>query len=99
MTAAAIVANGPRLRIERYDATTGRLLASAPVQAGAQDVDIAEGVAVYRIGNAIHVFTRVQPALLARTAATPIGLSIAGHRVAWAENVRGHGRIQSVTLR
>ena len=31
-------------------------------------------------------------------AATPIGLSIAGRRIAWAENVGGRGRIQSVTV-
>jgi len=36
------------------------------------------------------------PRHIATAAATPIGLSIAGHTVAWAENVRGQGRIRTV---
>jgi hypothetical protein len=31
--------------------------------------------------------------------ATPVGLSIAGTRVAWAENVRGRGYVRAVGVR
>jgi hypothetical protein len=49
----------------------------------------------YRVGRSIHVVGRGE---VARAAAAPIGLSIDGRRIAWAENVRGSGRIQSLTL-
>jgi hypothetical protein len=31
--------------------------------------------------------------------AEPIGLSIEGRRIAWAVNIKGHGRIVALTLR
>jgi hypothetical protein len=42
-------------------------------------------------GEASHV--------LAHSAGLPLGPSIEGRRVAWAEDVNGHGRILSLTLR
>ena len=35
---------------------------------------------------------------LAVAQVTPVGLSIEGRRVAWAENLNGRGRIRAVTL-
>jgi hypothetical protein len=37
--------------------------------------------------------------LVARAAGTPIGLSIVGRRIAWAENLRGGARVRAITLR
>jgi hypothetical protein len=50
---------------------------------------------VYRRGHSIRV---VGLGEVARAAAEPIGLSIDGRRIAWAESVDGRGRIRSVTL-
>jgi hypothetical protein len=35
---------------------------------------------------------------LAQAGSTPVGLSIEGSRVAWAENIMGRGRIRSLTV-
>jgi hypothetical protein len=37
--------------------------------------------------------------VLWKTTGTPIGLSIEGNRIGWAENVKGHGRIVTLTVR
>ena len=50
---------------------------------------------VYRVGRSIRVLGRGE---VARAAAVPVGLSIDGRRIAWAENVNGRGRIQAITL-
>ncbi len=39
-----------------------------------------------------------RPRIIARAAATPIGLSLVGRRVAWAENFRKSARVRAVTL-
>jgi hypothetical protein len=35
---------------------------------------------------------------VAETVGAPIGLSLEGNRVAWAENVKGRGRIRALNL-
>jgi len=47
-----------------------------------------------RLADAVTGRTRV----LAEAEADPIGLSIEGKRIAWAENVRGNGRVREVVL-
>lgn len=54
--------------------------------------------AVYAIGNAIYLLRGQTRQLVARAAAAPIGLSIEGRRIAWAENVHGKGRIRTLTI-
>lgn len=60
----------------------------------------AGGAIVFRVGLSIRwVDTATkQVHAVAKAAATPIGLSIAGQRIAWAENVGGRGRIRAVTI-
>jgi len=60
----------------------------------------AEGAVVFRVGLSIRwVDTATnQVRTVAKAAATPIGLSIAGQRIAWAENIGGRGRIRAITL-
>jgi hypothetical protein len=55
---------------------------------------------VFRDGRSIRVADAHTNAVrgVARAAATPIGLSIEGARIAWGENVRGHGRIRELLL-
>jgi hypothetical protein len=55
---------------------------------------------VFRVGRSIRALDvktkRVRT--IATAAATPIGLSIAGRRVAWAENFAGRARIRAIVL-
>ncbi len=97
--AAVLVATGSQLRIERYDIRSGRLTGRTDVPGATQDIDVAGANVVFRVDRTIYLFRGVRPIVLARTSSPPIGLSIVDHRVSWAENVDGHGRIETLTLR
>jgi hypothetical protein len=85
--------------IRRFDARNGTYLStSGPLAIGATDLSTSSGGIVFRVGREIYRLRGRTPQLLARARATPIGLSIEGRRVAWAENVHGHGRIRALTL-
>ncbi len=84
-----------------YDTATGKLLHSLAVKNTASpEIGVGTTAIVYRVGRAIktvdmrtlHVHT------VTTAASTPIGLSIAGDRIAWAEDVDGRGRIRAVTI-
>lgn len=77
---------GGEASFTRVPATVGRVAVATPG-------------AVYAVGSAIYLLRSQQPQRVWRAAAPPIGLSIEGHRIAWAENVHGHGRIRTVTVR
>lgn len=93
-------------QIEFY-APTGEPIRNVVVPAGATDLSMAGMKAVFRVGRSIRtVGVRTESARQIATAkATPIGLSIEGRRVAWAENVKVHrhralrGRIRAITVR
>ena len=55
---------------------------------------------VLRAGRSIRMvdIARRRTLVVARAAADPIGVSIEGRRIAWAENIGGRGRVRSVTL-
>jgi hypothetical protein len=55
---------------------------------------------VFNTGRAISALnTRSHHiARLATTATNPLDLSVSGRRVAWAENINGHGRIRTLEL-
>lgn len=55
--------------------------------------------AAYAVGSAIYLLRAQRPQLVARAGGAPIGLSIEGRRLAWAENVHGRGRIRTMSLR
>jgi hypothetical protein len=100
-TAAGLVHDGKRARVEVYDARKGSRLARASVPLGAKDLSIAGRTIVYRVGRTIYVldWRRGAPTKLAVAKARPYGLSIEGRRVAWAENLsRGMSRVRAVTL-
>jgi hypothetical protein len=65
------------------------------VAASATALGMSRYAIVYRVGRSIRIVGRGE---VAHAAALPIGLSIDGRRIAWAENVNGRGRIQAITL-
>jgi hypothetical protein len=90
------------LRIAWYDPASGNLRGSVPVPAGtAPELTASDHVVVFRVGRSIRsvAVATQKVTTLTQAAATPIGLSIAGARVAWAENVKGRGRIRALTVR
>ena len=82
--------------IERYDAAHERLIARrARPPLARTDLSIGTGAIVFRVGNTIYRWwNTARPAVLWRSPAKPIGLSIEGRRIAWAAN----GRIRALTL-
>lgn len=92
-------------RIELRDARTGGYwnvggeASFTKVAVTVRGVAVGTPGALYAVGSAIYVLPAQKPRLVARAAGAPIGLSIEGRRIAWAENVRGKGRIRSLTLR
>lgn len=93
-----------RRQIQLYDARTGAFWASGGeavvtrVPLTVNRVSVGTPGAVYSVGKAIYLLRRQQPQLVARAAGTPIGLSIEGRRIAWAETAHGKGRIRSLTV-
>jgi hypothetical protein len=84
-----------------FDPTSGAPLGSVSVPAAtAPALSASGGLIVFRVDRSIRAVDidtqRVR--ILAKAGATPIGLSIDGGRIAWAENVGGRGRIRSVTV-
>jgi hypothetical protein len=93
--------SGARLVLDWYEVDSGKPLGSLRLPKGAAStISVGDHVIVFRVGRSIrtvdidtqHVTT------VTTAAATPIGLSVAGDRIAWAENVGGRGRIRAVTL-
>jgi Tol biopolymer transport system component len=97
-TASAVVRVGPSRRLEIY-APRRRTVAlprtPAPTLVGGSGTTL-----VLRLGRDIYaVDARTgRRRLLARAEATPIGLSIAGRRVAWAENSGGRAYVRAVEV-
>ena len=90
-----------RLELDWYDVTTGKPLGTLKLPLGAAPtLSVGDSTIVFRVGRSIRAVAvhgkRVRT--VAKAAGTPIGLSIAGNRIAWAENVAGRGRIRAVTL-
>jgi hypothetical protein len=86
--------------IERYAADGGALLATSSVpRATPSALSISSAGIVYRVGNKIYLLAGRSPKLVWKASGTPIGLSIEGKRIAWAENVKGRGRIVALAIR
>lgn len=90
-----------RLVLDWYDVSTGKPLGTLRLPAGAAPaLSVSDSAIVFRVGRSIRAVGVQSKHVrkVARAAATPIGVSIAGNRIAWAENVAGRGRIRAVTL-
>jgi hypothetical protein len=64
----------------------------------ASEVSVAKAGVVYRVGAKIYLVGTGKPMLVWKASSTPIGLSIEGRRIGWAENVKGRGRVITLTL-
>jgi hypothetical protein len=90
--------------IELYDARTGGYWFSggegvfAKVPVTVTRVAVGAEDAVYSVGNRIYLLRRQPTQLVWRAKAPPIGLSIEGRRIAWAENAGKQGRIHALTV-
>jgi hypothetical protein len=83
--------------VQRFVVPNEHFVAGAFVPAAAADVATGSGGTIFRAGRDVFLLQTERARLLARAAARPVGLSIEGRRIAWAETVRGHGRIRAVT--
>jgi hypothetical protein len=89
------------LTLAWYSTTTGEVVGSVAVPADTlPELSATDQQAVFRIGSFIHVLTFAtgHSRTVAQTVGTPIGVSLEGNRLAWAENVKGHGRIRALFL-
>ena len=90
------------LRVAWYDPGTGAPQGSVAVSpAASPEVTASDQLVVFHVGTslrAVDVATH-QLRVLGRAAAAPIGLSLEGGRLAWAENVNGSGRIRALYVR
>jgi hypothetical protein len=86
--------------LERYNPRNGALLSTTPVpKAIASELGVSSAGTVYRVGTKIYRLAGGAPQLVWKASGTPIGLSIEGKRIAWAVNLRGHGRVMALDLR
>ena len=91
-------------QVQLYDARTGGYWFAGgegvftPVPVTVTRVAVGAPGAVYSVGSGIYLLQRQKPQLVWRAAGTPIGLSIEGRRIAWAENIHGRGRVRVLTL-
>lgn len=95
-----VLLDGSQVDLYRYNTPVGTLVRSSdPVFAGPA-LDAAGMTVVGRSGRRIWTYDIASGSSrqIATAASTPIGLSIEGRTVAWAENVAAGGRIRTVTL-
>jgi hypothetical protein len=87
------------LRLAWYDASTGHARGSIPVpKTTTAWLTASDQLIVFRVGTSIRgvSVTSHRSRLLAKASATPVGLSLEGGRLAWAENLKGFSRIRAV---
>ncbi|HEY2372845.1 MAG TPA: hypothetical protein VGH82_09875 [Gaiellaceae bacterium] len=89
-------------RIAWYNPLTGTAIGSAPVAtAAAPELTVSDKYVVFRIGLSVRSIdiTTGRIRTIARAASTPIGLSLVGTRLAWAEDLKnGGGRVRALYL-
>ena len=91
-------------QVQLYDARTGGYWVNggaavvSRVPMTVTRVSVGTAGTVYAVANSIYLLRAQRSLLVWRAAAPPIGLSIEGRRIAWAENVRGKGRIRTLTV-
>ncbi|HET7571513.1 MAG TPA: hypothetical protein VFJ77_02455 [Gaiellaceae bacterium] len=91
-----------RLHLSWYDVASGRRLGRARVpRKTSATLGASDRVVVFHAGRTIEAFDLGSRRAHALTvaASAPIGLSLEGTRVAWAENLRGKGRIRALSLK
>jgi Tol biopolymer transport system component len=99
--AAVLARDTTGTHVALYNARDGSAAGIVRVRGNATDLSISGTRVVFRSGRSIWLLDarKKHVSLLATAKAAPVGLSIDNRRVAWAENLRGHGRIRALTLR
>ena len=94
---AAIVRNGAVWRLELLSPRRRNVV--LPRRPG-PELGVSGETLVYRVGRSIFAMKagRGRPRRIATAASTPVGLSVVGRRIAWAENLGGQARVRAVTL-
>jgi len=90
-----------KLHVCWYDLATGDQLGTVRVpQHTSAELTTSDHMAAYHVGRTIDGvdLDSGREQVLARAATTPIGLSLVGTRLAWAENVKGTGRIRALIV-
>jgi hypothetical protein len=87
------------MRLAWYDAATGRVRGAVPVpKTAARSLTASDQLVVFHVGRSLRAVSvsthRVR--VLARASAAPIGVSIEGSRLAWAENLPRYARIRAL---
>jgi hypothetical protein len=88
-------------RVAWYDPETGRPSGSTPVAAATSPrLAVSDRYIVFRVGRSIRGISVAtgKTRTLARAAAPPVGLSLVGSRLAWAENLKHGARIRALHL-
>jgi hypothetical protein len=89
-------------RIAWYNPQTGSAIGSAPVAtATAPDLTVSDKFVIFRVGRSIRGIdiTTGRIRTLAHAASMPVGLSVVGTRLAWAENLKsGVARVRALYL-
>jgi hypothetical protein len=96
-TIAALVRAQGSVRLEIY---TPRRRTIRLTARPAHELAASGTLLVFRSGRLIYAVDarRGRPRMVARASASPIGLSIVGRRIAWAENLRSGARVRVVSL-
>jgi WD40-like Beta Propeller Repeat len=94
-----LVAHEPQKRIELFN-QNGSLRNAVAVPASVRNVSAAGNAVVFATGRVIRRLDARTGAVteLATTGRAPVGLTIEGRRVVWAENGRGGARIRALVL-
>jgi hypothetical protein len=93
-----------RRQIQLYDARTGGYWFNngaavfARVPETVKRISVGVPGTVYSVGNAIYLLRRQQAQLIWRAGSAPIGLSLEGRQIAWAENAHNRGQIKVLNL-
>ena len=88
-------------RISRFDVDGGALLGRSAVPAATADrLDLARGRVAYHVENAIRVLDLATGTSRTawKPARAPVGLSLEGRTLAWAENRNGRARVWTLEL-
>jgi hypothetical protein len=89
-------------RVAWYNPLTGTAIGSAPVAAAtAPELAVSDKYVIFHVGRSIRSIEIATGRIrtIARAASTPIGLSLVGTRLAWAENLKGGGaRVRALYL-
>jgi hypothetical protein len=96
---AVLTERGPKDRIVWFSATTGTRLGSALVsRRAAPQIAASDQLIVYQVDRTLYGISTANGSIkvVAKTAPTTVGLSLANDRLLWAENRGAGGRLRAL---